>query len=359
MNRARPEAVRIASVATASPGLSLGQQEARDFLVGHFADRMSDRGLTMLRRVFAHPSVRTRRLALSRPEQLVGEGRQERAERFAASAVELGFQAAGAALEAAAVAPREVEALVVNTCTGYLCPGLSGYLAERLGLGPEVRAYDLVGSGCSGALPNLELAAGALEATGGNGGGAALSVSVEICSAVFRMGDDPSLIVSNALFADGAAAAALRRGAGPLRVVGSGRRLLPEHREAIRFVHRDGELHNQLAAELPELVGRAAGAFVPAFLAGHGLTVADIPRWAVHPGGEKVLAAVDRALGLGAARLAASRAVLAEHGNLSSATVWFVLRRLMDQGLSPGERLVMLAFGAGMSIHACLLEAVG
>lgn len=355
-----PGGVHIAAVATASPGLRLAQDAVREFLTARYGGALSRRGQALLERVMTHPSVKTRDFALARPEQLAEESRQERVERFTKSAISLGESAARRALAEAGVEAGHVRAIVVNTCTGFLCPGLSGYIAERLGLRPEVQTYDLVGSGCSGAVPNLELAAGLLATSGAGDGGeaAALCISVEVCSAVFQMADDPSLIVSNALFADGAAAAVLRMRSGPLRVLAGGRRFLPEHREAIRFVHRDGELCNQLSRELPELVGSAAGQFVPEFLRAQGLSLRDVPRWAVHPGGERVLAEVGRALGLSDAQLAASRGVLREHGNISSVTVWFVLRRLMSEGLAPGERLVMLAFGAGMSINACLLEAV-
>jgi predicted naringenin-chalcone synthase len=96
--------------------------------------------------------------------------------------------------------------LVVNTCTGYLCPGLSSYLLEKLGLPRNIRTYDLVGGGCGGAIPNLQAAQEYLKSAGK---GTALCVAVEICSATFQMADDMSLLLSNALFADGAAAAVL------------------------------------------------------------------------------------------------------------------------------------------------------
>jgi predicted naringenin-chalcone synthase len=195
--------VGIAAVATASPERALGQEEVADFLLAAYGDRLRPQSRAVLRKVFAHPSVRRRRMAAASLAEVAGEDPDRRVERFTRAAVELSVQAARKALLSADAAPEEVESLVVNTCTGYVCPGLSGYVAEALGLRPELRAYDLVGSGCGGAVPNLELAAGSL-----NGhGGAALSISVEICSATFQMGDDLSLIVSNALFADGAAAA--------------------------------------------------------------------------------------------------------------------------------------------------------
>lgn len=350
--------VHLAGLATASPPLSLDQRQVGEFLAAGWGHQLRPGSMRILRRVLAHPGVRRRSFALDGTAQLAGETRDGRVERFTRWAVDLAAEAAGQALGQAGARPGDVSVLSVNTCTGYVCPGLTSYLIERLGLPSGVRAFDLVGAGCGGAIPNLEMAGAALAAAGrGRGAEVALCVSTEICSAAFRMGDDPSLIVSNALFADGAAAAVLRRGPGRLRLADSASLHLPRHREAIRFVHRDGELHNQLSPELPALVGRALARLVPGFLARNGLAVGDVSCWAVHPGGEKVLAAAARALGLPDEALASSRAVLAEQGNLSSATVWFVLRRLLDASLPAGEPVVMLAFGAGLSAHACLLVA--
>ena len=160
----RPGAIRIASVATASPDCRLTQGQVADFLAGHYREKLAPRSIRLLRRIFAHPSIAARDFAFSGPEEATGESRDERQARFASAAIELGARAARRALEAAAVPPESLAALVVNTCTGYLCPGLSGYIIERLGLQPDVQAYDLVGAGCAGALPALEMAAGALAA---------------------------------------------------------------------------------------------------------------------------------------------------------------------------------------------------
>jgi len=354
MHPGSPKApVWIASVATASPESVLTQPEAAEILAAAYGRRLRPRSLQVLRRVFAHPSVRRRGFVYCRPEDLIDEDLDRRVERFTRGAVGLGVHAARRALEAAEVAPSAVATLVVNTCTGYVCPGLSNYVAEALGLRPDLRAYDLVGSGCGGAVPNLELAAGSLA----DGGSVALSISVEVCSATFQMGDDLSLIISNALFADGAAAAVLRPKAPGLRIIDSASLHLPQDREACRFIHRGGQLHNQLAKDLPERVASAVGRLVPALLDRNGLRTADIGHWVVHPGGDKVLGSVAAALGLSDTDLRDSYEVLREYGNLSSPTVWFVLRRALDAGLRPGEFLLMLGYGAGMSAHACLLEA--
>ena len=198
MDQAGPPLVRLAAVASATPPYEADQPQAEDFFVRHFAQQLSARSLGLLRRFLAHPSIRRRCFALDRPDCLVSENPDQRMARFTHRALELSVRAGREALARAGLAPEEVGALVISTCTGYLCPGLSSYLLERLNLPRNIRAYDLVGSGCGGALPNLQLAQEYLRAAGK---GAALCVSVEICSATFHMEDDLSLILSNALFA--------------------------------------------------------------------------------------------------------------------------------------------------------------
>jgi predicted naringenin-chalcone synthase len=180
---------------------------------------------------------------------------------------------------------------------------------------------------------------------------------VEICSATFQMSDDLSLIVSNALFSDGAAAAVLWDRPGGLELIAGGSRFAPEHRDAIRYVHKNGQLHNQLSIQLPRIVREPTAELVRRLLSAHDLRAGDVRHWALHPGGEKVIASLQDALGLTEAQLAPSRAVLAEHGNISSPTVWFVLRKILDAGVAPGDWCMMLAFGAGFSVHGHLLRA--
>jgi len=219
--------------------------------------------------------------------------------------VALSARASRQALQRAGLAAADLAAVVVNTCTGYVCPGISTYLFEELGLARDVRAYDLVGAGCGGAMPNLEMCRDILR---GAPDRIALSIAVEICSATFQMGDDLSLILSNALFADGAAAAVLwTRPRGPA-LVDAARAYAPEHREAIRYVHKGGQLHNQLS------------------------------------------------LGLAEEQVSLARGVLAEFGNMSSPTIWFEVERVLANGAAAGDWCVMIGAGAGLSAHAALLR---
>jgi predicted naringenin-chalcone synthase len=348
--------VRLATVATATPPFQADQRQVEDFFIRHYSGRLSRRAIEVLGKFLAHPSIRSRHFAIDSPEGMLESDPDRRIERFTRWAVDLSAQAALEALARAGLEPREVRALVANTCTGYLCPGLTSYLIERLDLPRNIRTYDLVGTGCAGAVPNLQAAAEYLKTNGDDG--VALSVSVEVCSATFHMEEDVSLLLSNALFGDGAAAAVLWTRPGGLELVASSCRHQPESREAIRYVYRQGQLHNQLSRKLPLIVNRAVADAVREVLEGQGLGVADIAHWALHSGGEDIITAIGRELGLPQEKLLPTRSTLARYGNLSSPSVLFTLREIMDNGLAPRDWCLMASFGAGLSAYALLLRAM-
>ncbi|MCM2358637.1 MAG: type III polyketide synthase [Geobacteraceae bacterium] len=346
--------VCIGSIAPVVPPYSADQAFAAEFMREHFREKLSSRSLGLIRATFSHPSIRKRHFALDDPACIVGESPDQRIARFTEKSIELSGQAVTRALEQAGVTIQEVRGLVVNTCTGYICPGISTYLIERLGLSRSTRVYDLVGSGCGGAIPNLQVAEAMLRTNGGDG--VVVSVSVEICSSTFQMDNDLSLILSNALFGDGAAAAVLWDRPVGFELVASAGRYVPEQRDAIRFVHKDGELHNQLSLKLPDLVRKTAAEVVADVLSAQGLHTEDVRHWALHTGGEKIINAVRDEIGIPEERLRATRKVLAEYGNMSSPTVWFVLDEIRQEGIAAGDWCVMVAFGAGLSAHAFLLR---
>jgi len=342
----------LASIACVVPPHATDQRHAAELMKKLFSQKLTKRSLGLLRATFSHPSIQKRHFALDDPASVVDESPDQRIARFTEKSIELSAQAVGKALERAGLSAGDLTALIVNTCTGYICPGISTYLLERLGLSRSTRVYDLVGSGCGGAIPNLQLAESLVKTLGG----VVVSVSVEICSSVFQMGDDLSLILSNALFADGAAAAVFWNKPEGFELVSSAGCYVPEQREQIRFVHREGQLHNQLSTDLPELVQNAAAEVVSDLLGAQGLSAGEVRHWAFHTGGEKIINAVGDAIGVSEEQLRATRTVLSHYGNMSSPTVWFVLEEIMRGGISAGELCVLVAYGAGLSAHACLLR---
>src|SRR5260370_15949480 len=196
--------------------------------------------------------IRTRHVALEAVEEAFEADADTLHARFARHAPELAAAAARWALRDADLQPRDVDAVLVSTCAGYLCPGLTGYVGERLGLRADVLGLDLVGQGCAAALPNLRAAESLIAAQRCR---FVLSICVEICSAAFYIDDDRGVLISACLFGDGAGAALLA--AAPA----SGRRRVqwrdgwsltaPAHRDALRFEQRGGMLRNVLTPQVP------------------------------------------------------------------------------------------------------------
>lgn len=345
--------VAIAGLGCASPDYCMDQESALQALWEHYEGSLTPRSEELLQKFFHHPSVRRRHFAIESPEQIFEEDPDARVERFTNRATDMAAEASRNAMQRAGLDGAGPGALVVNTCTGYVCPGISNYLIEELELDADIKAYDLVGSGCGGSVPNLEMG---IPWAGEEPGEAVLCVSVEVCTATFQMSNDPALLVSNALFADGAGAAVLRQGHSGLELLTSETLHEPRYREDIRYVYKDGDLHNQLSATLPAKSGRVVERLVRNLLEKEGLEKNDIAHWVLHPGGDKVMDCVQDRLGLSHDDMRPSREILREHGNLSSATVWFVLRRVLQAGVEPGELCLMVAFGAGLTAHAILLR---
>ncbi len=300
--------------------------------------------------------MQARHLALERLGDVFDIEPNTLARRFAEHAPALATQAAARALEQAGLEPAQIDAVVVSTCTGYLCPGLSSYLVQGLGLRADVAAYDLVGQGCAAALPNMQLGRALL------GAGAAehvLSVCVEVCSAAMFLDNDPGVLISACLFGDGAGAAVLSRAPradGPRIAWKDGASLTePAQRDALRFEQRDGMLRNILTPAVPALAAEHARRILDTVLARAGLGPHDIGTWVMHAGGRDVLLALERRLGLSPDDLRYSSAMLREYGNLSSAFVYFVLEAALADN-APGGWWWLSSFGAGFSCHGALLE---
>jgi predicted naringenin-chalcone synthase len=357
VNRKNQRPIHLASIASAAPLTILTQQHAIDLINEYYAVDLRPRSLELIRQFLAHESIQTRHIAVASPQDLPllkSEDPDHRIERFTRYGVDLGERAAQTALARAGITVREVAAIIVNTCTGYICPGLSTYLIERMGFSSGVEAYDLVGAGCGGALPNIQMGEAIMTRHPDK---AVLCIAVEICSATYQMADDPSLLISNAIFGDGAAAAVLWDRPAGLTITGRAARFEPQFRDEVRFIHKNGALHNKLSIQLPKIMREIAPAFIRDFLETNGLTVADIDHWALHPGGDKILSGLAEELGLGSDACAVSRSILGDYGNMSSPTVLFALEKILEQGVSPGDFICAVAYGAGLSLHALLLEA--
>jgi polyketide synthase Type III len=275
-------------------------------------------------------------------------------QRFLAYAPALSCAAAHAALEDAGMLPVEIDAVVISTCTGYLCPGLTSYVIERIGLRSDVLAFDLVGQGCAAALPNWKLSQALL-----SNANHVLSVCVEVSSAAMYLDNDPGVLISACLFGDGAGAAVLSRHPN------TGRRSLEwkafdsltntSERDALKFETRNGMLRNVLTRPVPRLAAEHAHKVFERVMQAADLAKADIAAWIMHAGGRDVLAALQDTMELDQDDLRYSSAMLRRFGNMSSAFVYFVLQAALRDNAASGWWW-MSSFGAGFSCHGALLR---
>jgi 3,5-dihydroxyphenylacetyl-CoA synthase len=348
----------VTGLGTASPPDRYTQKECFDALQRtELYHALQPRSRSLLRKVFMGANgIETRHLALRPLMEGADLSPDTLHARFLRHAPALATKAAERALADAGCGPDTIDALLISTCTGYLCPGLTSYVAEALGLSPSILALDLVGQGCGAAIPNWRTAE-ALLASGR--AGRVLSICVEVCSAALYFDDDPGVLVSACLFGDGAGAAVLSAAPNPgsRRVEWSGAvsLLKPEHRDRLRFEQRNGTLRNVLTLDVPGLAARAVQETLEQALAQANIERQQVCGWLMHAGGRDVLQAVREQLALESDALRYSEAVLREHGNLSSPSVVFTLQRALNEGHQAGWWW-LCSFGAGFSCHGALLQ---
>jgi alkylresorcinol/alkylpyrone synthase len=194
----------LRGLGTATPPLYATQEEAYEFFTKHFTLKPAEQDL--YRRILLDGKIKGRYLGMDAKTDALETDPDRLLARFLKFGRATAVAAACRALAEAGVETGEITGLIVNTCTSYLCPGLSSYIAEDLGLKTSIHFQDLMGMGCGAAIPNLEAAAGMLARSGE---GPVLSVAVEICTATMFPSHEPELVVSNSIFGDGAAAAVL------------------------------------------------------------------------------------------------------------------------------------------------------
>ena len=332
----------LQSLATAFPPHAFTQAECFQILNDSGAvDGLRSRSRELLRKVLTGDSgIETRRFSDPDLAKTFGRDAGQLHQHFEQHAPRLASEALLKACDLASLKPSGIDALLVCTCTGYLCPGLSSYISEILGLRPNAFLQDLLGLGCGAALPLLETSRGLLAA---NPTATIATVAVEISSAAFYLNDEPGVLISLCLFGDGAAAAIWRgeTQGGQFRFQNFRTIHKPEHREKIRFVNVGGRLKNQLHREVPEL---AADAVSELF----GMRSGTPEHLIAHTGGRDVIEAIERVIP--AHRLDATREVLRRYGNISSPSVLAALEYSLSTD-PESESLWLTAFGAGFAAH--------
>ena len=271
------------------------------------------------------------------------------------SATEAMFiDAATKAIAAAGLVPADIDGLLFVSTTGIATPSIDARVAPRLGLRPDVRRVPVFGLGCAGGVTGLATAARLAVAEPGS---IWLCVTVETCSISIRLDcDDPAAIVATALFGDGAAAAVVSTaGKGLATIRGAGEKLWPDTLGIMGWRVEDPGLAVIFDRAIPPFVTSELADAIDAILGQLDLARGDIDRFCCHPGGTKVVDAIEEALDLPPATLDLERQILRDHGNMSAPTVLFVLAALLARGLP--ERVMMTAFGPGFTCAGLVLEA--
>jgi predicted naringenin-chalcone synthase len=275
--------------------------------------------------------------------------------RYAIEAPPLAADAAARALADSQTAPQSITHLITASCTGFFAPGLDAALIAQLRLSPDIRRLHVGFMGCHAAFNAL---AAARDAVLADAGARVLVCSVELCSLHMAYGWDPGKLVANALFADGAAAVVIGRppakDSGAWRLRDTSSCLLPESLDAMAWHIGDHGFEMTLLQSVPGLIRKHLRQWCQAWLARHDLQLSDITGWAIHPGGPRVLSAVADALDLPPEALRHSRHVLAHHGNMSSATILFILQQMA--GEFSGGPCVAIGLGPGLMAEGMLFD---
>ena len=342
----------LLSLATAVPPNRIAQSDAKELGRRAFGGKAAlfDR----LSSVFDNAGIDNRHLVAAPDWYEHSHGWAERNAIYLQAAEQLFVEAATAAIDKAGLIPRDIDGVVGVSTTGIATPSLEARVGPRLGLRPDVRRVPLFGLGCAGGVSGLATAARLASADPGSRW---LFVTVETCSISIRLvSNDPAAVVATALFGDGAAAAVVGSGEpGLARIAGSGEKLWPDTQRIMGWDIEDPGLAVVFDRAIPPFIERELALAIEEILRGLHLQRGDIGRFCCHPGGVKVIDAIETALELPKGELDLEREVLRDFGNMSAPTVLFVLERLLERGLP--QQVLMTAFGPGFTCAGLLLQA--
>ena len=360
---------RVFSIGTAVPETALSQESAAAHALAVGGTHKKEALRTgALRALYRRAGVRSRGTVLPsagfelsdfyRADAPLGPSTAERMRIFRSHAGRLAEQAVRIALARSPIEPSQITHIVTVSCTGFDAPGIDQFLMRQVGIPVSARRINVGFMGCHAAVNALAVAESFARLDPIN---RVLVVCIELCSLHFSYADDTERRVANALFADGAAAAIIGVDENPETsapaIARFGSILIPQTEDLMGWQIGDHGFEMNLSPTVPGVLAKAVPSWIHALLGEEGYTTNDIAGWAIHPGGPRLLTALVEALGLPRGADAESRAVLAEHGNMSSATVLFIIERILQHRAdrSDGLPLLAAAFGPGLAGEVMIL----
>ncbi|MGL4420442.1 MAG: type III polyketide synthase [Gemmataceae bacterium] len=345
----QPEALAVAR------GLNRGQLDDATWLDGIYANsgvqiRHQSLGMSLIQEFSGSDGSPSASVFAPRGASWQPPSTATRMQLYAEQAPRLAVAAARDALAEANILPASITHIVLVTCTGFAAPGVDWALVDELGLSPTVERTLVGFMGCHGAINGLRVCS----AFAADPKAVILMVCVELSSLHYYYGTEPDKVIANALFADGAAAVVGRNGTGPWTVAATGSCRIPDSAFAMRWDIGDQGFTMTLSRQIPRLIAKHVPAWLEQWLAPHGHTPQSLAAWAIHPGGPRILDAVQESLAIQPEQAAVSRAIFAEYGNMSSPTVLFVLQRLRLQHAP--RPIGLIAFGPGLVAEAALIQ---
>lgn len=344
----------IAATATAVPEHRVTREEVKRYFGRVFP--VSGARLEAMMAIVDHSEIRQRFCILPVDELIRPRSLERISEQYREHAIRLGRAVAADCLDRARMRPEEIDLILTVSCTGVMIPSLDAHLVNAMGFRANVRRLPITELGCAAGASAVARAREFLLAFPGRN---VLIVAVELPSLTFQRDSlSQANLISSILFGDGAAAAIVtgRPGAGP-RVLDAESFLFPRSIDAMGFELKDTGFHIVLSRDVPEMIRARIRGLVGSFLARNGLCADRIAAFVLHPGGRKLLAAIEEEMDLSRDRTQPSWDVLREFGNLSSASVLFVLHEwLMTRRVAPGSHGLVAAFGPGFTAEQLLLQ---
>ncbi|HWR82819.1 MAG TPA: 3-oxoacyl-[acyl-carrier-protein] synthase III C-terminal domain-containing protein [Candidatus Deferrimicrobium sp.] len=347
---------KVCAVTTAVPPHKITQAQAQEFARAVFGARIPNFDGTL--QTFQNSGIETRYFSMPVEWFAKQHSFPEKNEAYLASAVELSGRAASDLLREARVEPSEIDYVIYVNTTGLATPSIDAHLINLLGLRPDVRRTPIWGLGCAGGAAGLSQA---YHYALGHPDELVLVVAAELCGLTFMRDDySKSNLVATALFGEGAAAVLIagdENKADGLPVIATQSRFFPHSLDVMGWNVVSEGLQVVFAKRIPDIINQSAKDDFAHFLSKYNLTLDDISAFLFHPGGRKVLEAYQTTLGLSDDRMALSRDILRDYGNMSSVTVLFVLKRYLEQfGVGRGGYGLISALGPGFCSESLLIE---